>query len=135
MKKQIKAVWKDEIAEMILRKTELEAKKASNMIEHSDEIYNRPKRTWFQKEWQKRDLKARSNPNYEPEENHVPSRFRPKMSKEVKEAVDQSRISVKHDKIALKGQKMADKERRMEKARKRREKFKPKRHRKSKTSR
>lgn len=44
---------KEEICEMILRKTELEAKKARNMIEHSEEIYNRPKRTWFQSERQK----------------------------------------------------------------------------------
>ena len=134
MKSQIKEVWEEEIAEMILRKTELEARKAENMMNHSDEIYNRPKRTWFQTERQKRDLKAKTNPDYVPEET-VPSRFRPKMSKDVEKSVGQSRISVQHDKIAMKGIKMADKERRMEKAKKRREKHKPKRHRKQKQAR
>ena len=117
---------------MILRKTEMEAKKADNMIKHSDEIYNRPKRSWFMSERQKRDLKAKSNPDYVPEEK--PEVKKPRMTKDVEKSVGQSAISVKHDKIAMKGIKMADRTRRMEKAKKRREKFKPKRHRKSKSA-
>ena len=31
-----------------IRKAEMELKKGQNMIEHEDEIYSRPARTWFQ---------------------------------------------------------------------------------------
>ncbi len=41
-------ILKSEREEKELRKAEMEAQKASNMIDHHDEIYSRPARTWFQ---------------------------------------------------------------------------------------
>lgn len=41
-------ILKSEREEKELRKAEMEAQKASNMIDHHDEIYARPARTWFQ---------------------------------------------------------------------------------------
>ncbi|KAL0351743.1 UNVERIFIED_CONTAM: DEAD-box ATP-dependent RNA helicase 28 [Sesamum calycinum] len=40
--------------EMALRKAEMEMTKAENMIAHKDEIYSRPKRTWFVTEKEKK---------------------------------------------------------------------------------
>ena len=38
----------EEREEMELRKAEMEAAKAENMVEHEAEIHARPARTWFQ---------------------------------------------------------------------------------------
>ncbi|KAM7505684.1 hypothetical protein LguiB_004588 [Lonicera macranthoides] len=47
MENQVAMVLREEREEMALRKAEMEATKAENMIAHKDEIYSRPKRTWF----------------------------------------------------------------------------------------
>ncbi|KAK2976650.1 hypothetical protein RJ640_008186 [Escallonia rubra] len=47
MEDQVALVLQEEREEMALRKAEMEATKAENMIAHRDEIYSRPKRTWF----------------------------------------------------------------------------------------
>ncbi|KAI9115539.1 hypothetical protein K1719_013208 [Acacia pycnantha] len=47
MEDEIAAVLEEEREERALRKAEMEATKAENMIEHREEIYSRPKRTWF----------------------------------------------------------------------------------------
>lgn len=46
----------EEAEERVLRKAEMEAAKAANMIEHEADIKARPPRTWFQSEAQKRAL-------------------------------------------------------------------------------
>ena len=46
-------ILKSEREEKELRKAEMEAQKASNMIDHHDEIYARPARTWFQTKTEK----------------------------------------------------------------------------------
>ena len=46
-----------EVEEKVLRKAEMEAQKAANMIEHEAEIYARPARTWFQSEKEKRSIR------------------------------------------------------------------------------
>lgn len=58
MEGQIEYVLGEERDEKELRKAEMEAQKASNMIEHETEIYSRPARTWFQSEQQKKDVAA-----------------------------------------------------------------------------
>ncbi|XP_060199849.1 DEAD-box ATP-dependent RNA helicase 28 [Lycium barbarum] len=56
---QVAAIMQEEREEMALRKAEMEANKAENMIAHRDEIYSRPKRTWFVTEKEKKlDQKA-----------------------------------------------------------------------------
>ncbi|KAK9755079.1 hypothetical protein RND81_01G001200 [Saponaria officinalis] len=54
MEEQVSAVLQEEREEMALRKAEMEAAKAENMIEHKDEIFSRPKRTWFMTEQAKK---------------------------------------------------------------------------------
>ncbi|KAL2457829.1 DEAD-box ATP-dependent RNA helicase 28 [Forsythia ovata] len=54
MEDQVALVLQEEKEEMALRKAEMEATKAENMIEHRDEIYSRPKRTWFSTEKEKK---------------------------------------------------------------------------------
>ena len=49
----------DEREERELRKVEMQAQKAENMIEHEAEIYARPPRTWFQTEKQKKESAKR----------------------------------------------------------------------------
>ncbi|KAF0889955.1 hypothetical protein E2562_034411 [Oryza meyeriana var. granulata] len=53
---QISTIIQEEREERILRKAEMEATKAENMIAHKDEIYSRPKRTWFATEKEKKLL-------------------------------------------------------------------------------
>lgn len=47
MEDQVAAVLREEREERDLRKAEMEATKAENLILHADEIYSRPKKTWF----------------------------------------------------------------------------------------
>nr|KYP60880.1 DEAD-box ATP-dependent RNA helicase 28 [Cajanus cajan] len=54
MEDQIAEVLQEEREEMALRKAEMEATKAENMIAHKDEIFSRPKRTWFVTEKEKK---------------------------------------------------------------------------------
>ncbi|WOL09700.1 DEAD-box ATP-dependent RNA helicase 28 isoform X2 [Canna indica] len=56
MEDQISAVIQEEREERILRKAEMEANKAENMIMHKEEIFSRPKRTWFATEKEKKAL-------------------------------------------------------------------------------
>ncbi|KAL6286761.1 hypothetical protein ACE6H2_011151 [Prunus campanulata] len=54
MEDQVAAILLEEREEQALRKAEMEATKAENMIAHKDEIYSRRKKTWFQTEKQKK---------------------------------------------------------------------------------
>lgn len=54
MEDQVAAILHEEKEEMILRKADMEAAKAENMIEHKEEIFSRPKKTWFITEKEKR---------------------------------------------------------------------------------
>ncbi|CAH2078860.1 unnamed protein product [Thlaspi arvense] len=54
MEDQYSAVIREEREERALRKVEMEFAKAENMIAHRDEIYARPKRTWFMTEKEKK---------------------------------------------------------------------------------
>lgn len=54
MEDQVAAILQEEREEMALRKAEMEASKAENMIAHRDEIFSRPKRTWFVTEKEKK---------------------------------------------------------------------------------
>ncbi|EPS70742.1 hypothetical protein M569_04012, partial [Genlisea aurea] len=54
MEAQVSSILLEEREEMALRKAEMEAAKAENIIAHRNEIYSRPKRTWFVTEKEKR---------------------------------------------------------------------------------
>ncbi|KAL6555448.1 DEAD-box ATP-dependent RNA helicase 28 [Orobanche gracilis] len=54
MEGRISVILQEEREEMEIRKAEMEAKKVENMILHKDEIYSRPKRTWFTTEKEKK---------------------------------------------------------------------------------
>ncbi|KAL2249984.1 UNVERIFIED_CONTAM: DEAD-box ATP-dependent RNA helicase 28 [Sesamum indicum] len=54
MEDQVSSILQEEREEMALRKAEMEVTKAENMIAHKDEIYSRPKRTWFVTEKEKK---------------------------------------------------------------------------------
>ena len=41
-----------------LRQAEMEIKKGENLIEHEEEIFSRPARTWFQNEKDKQNAKG-----------------------------------------------------------------------------
>ncbi|KAL2895536.1 DEAD-box ATP-dependent RNA helicase 28 [Bienertia sinuspersici] len=56
MENQVAAILREEKEEMALRKAEMEAAKAENMMEHRDEIFSRPKRTWFITEKEKKSI-------------------------------------------------------------------------------
>ncbi|CAA7391397.1 unnamed protein product [Spirodela intermedia] len=56
MEDRVSAVLQEEREERALRKAEMEATKAENMINHKDEIYSRPKKTWFMTETEKRRI-------------------------------------------------------------------------------
>ena len=48
LKPEVDAVLREEKEEKALRIAEMELKKGENMATHADEIFSRPKRTWFQ---------------------------------------------------------------------------------------
>nr|KAJ0194306.1 hypothetical protein LSAT_V11C800392910 [Lactuca sativa] len=54
MEDQVASILREEREEMALRKAEMEADKAENLITHRDEIFSRPKRTWFVTEKEKK---------------------------------------------------------------------------------
>ncbi|KAL4578793.1 hypothetical protein LXL04_014924 [Taraxacum kok-saghyz] len=54
MEDQVASILREEREEMALRKAEMEVDKAENLITHRDEIFSRPKRTWFVTEKEKR---------------------------------------------------------------------------------
>lgn len=56
MERDVIQIHKQEREEKEIRKAEMEAQKAANMIEHHDEIYSRPGRTWFQTDAQKKGI-------------------------------------------------------------------------------
>lgn len=60
LEKAVKAVLKEEKQEKEMRLAEMELSKASNIMQHSDDIYSRPARTWFQNEGQKRESRAKA---------------------------------------------------------------------------
>ncbi|KAJ0969947.1 hypothetical protein J5N97_022824 [Dioscorea zingiberensis] len=53
MEDQISVILEEESVERALRKANMEATKAENMIKHKEEIYSRPKKTWFATEREK----------------------------------------------------------------------------------
>ncbi|CAN6338306.1 unnamed protein product [Urochloa humidicola] len=50
---QVSTIIREEREEMMVRKAEMELAKAENMMAHKDDIYSRPKRTWFTTEREK----------------------------------------------------------------------------------
>eukprot|EP01116_Phalansterium_solitarium_P012238 TRINITY_DN2833_c0_g1_i1.p1 TRINITY_DN2833_c0_g1~~TRINITY_DN2833_c0_g1_i1.p1 ORF type:complete len:822 (+),score=381.04 TRINITY_DN2833_c0_g1_i1:166-2631(+) len=60
MAEDIESIIAEESEEREMRKAEMEAAKAENILTHHDEIYGRPAKTWFQSEKQKQSLKAQS---------------------------------------------------------------------------
>ncbi|KAI3929106.1 hypothetical protein MKW92_027689 [Papaver armeniacum] len=50
---QVSEVLQEEREERAIRKAEMEATKAENIIKHRDEIFSRPKKTWFSTEREK----------------------------------------------------------------------------------
>ncbi|XP_015577149.1 DEAD-box ATP-dependent RNA helicase 28 [Ricinus communis] len=54
MEDQVAAILQEEREEIAIRKAEMEATKAENMIAHRDDILSRPKRTWFVTEKEKK---------------------------------------------------------------------------------
>ena len=58
---EVAAFLKEEKEEKAIRQAQMELKKGENMIEHEQEIFSRPARTWFQSE--KGKLNAKNAPD------------------------------------------------------------------------
>ncbi|KAK9270003.1 hypothetical protein L1049_025576 [Liquidambar formosana] len=67
MEDQVAAILQEEREETALRKAEMEATKAENMIAHKDDIYSRPKRTWFVTEMEKKRVASAAKASVEKE--------------------------------------------------------------------
>ncbi|KAI0078894.1 DEAD-domain-containing protein [Panus rudis PR-1116 ss-1] len=65
LKDEISAVLQEEKEEKQLRQAEMELKKGQNLIEHEEEIFSRPARTWFQSGKEKAQAEAVSKQQYE----------------------------------------------------------------------
>ncbi|XP_057864908.2 DEAD-box ATP-dependent RNA helicase 28 isoform X1 [Cryptomeria japonica] len=70
MEEHVAVIIQEEREERALRKAEMEANKAQNMMEHKDEIHSRPKRTWFESE---RDKKLLAKASKQASNNEEPS--------------------------------------------------------------
>ena len=58
---EVAAILEEEKEEKAIRQAQMELKKGENMIEHEQEIFSRPARTWFQSE--KGKLNAKNAPD------------------------------------------------------------------------
>ncbi|KAJ3575639.1 hypothetical protein NP233_g978 [Leucocoprinus birnbaumii] len=65
LKDEISEVLREEKEEKHFRQAEMELKKGQNMVEHQDEIFSRPARTWFQSEKEKQNAQAKSKQEHE----------------------------------------------------------------------
>ncbi|KAH8552582.1 P-loop containing nucleoside triphosphate hydrolase protein [Umbelopsis sp. PMI_123] len=54
---EVKDVMKQEKEDKVMRQAEMELKKSENLLQHADEIYSRPARTWFQSDKEKKKSK------------------------------------------------------------------------------
>ncbi|KAK9837918.1 hypothetical protein WJX74_007671 [Apatococcus lobatus] len=85
----------EEREERDLRKAEMEANKAENMMEHEAEIYSRPARTWFQTERQKKQVANRARDavatGAEDDEEEEEEGGRPKQGQKGPQAAKQQR--------------------------------------------
>ena len=64
LRPEVEQVLVEEKEERALRQAEMQVTKGENMIEHGDEIFSRPKRTWFQSEKDKAAAKHMSKAEY-----------------------------------------------------------------------
>lgn len=60
MRGEVAEVLREEKEEKAIRQADMEVTKGKNMIEHEEEIFGRPKRTWFQSESEKQKAKGKS---------------------------------------------------------------------------
>ncbi|KAG0237065.1 nucleolar DEAD-box protein required for synthesis of 60S ribosomal subunit [Actinomortierella wolfii] len=58
MTEQVKEVLAEEKEEKAIRQAEMEMRKSQNLLEHEEEIYSRPAKTWFQTEAEKKSAAA-----------------------------------------------------------------------------
>ncbi|GJJ09682.1 hypothetical protein Clacol_003906 [Clathrus columnatus] len=65
LKDEIEAVMKEEKEEKEIRRAEMELKKSQNLLEHEEEIFSRPARTWFQSSKEKEKAEELSKNQYE----------------------------------------------------------------------
>jgi ATP-dependent RNA helicase DDX27 len=65
LRDEVATILQEEKEEKQIRQAEMELKKGQNMIEHQDEIFSRPARTWFQSEKEKAKAVATSKLQYE----------------------------------------------------------------------
>ncbi|KAK7859215.1 dead-box atp-dependent rna helicase 28 [Quercus suber] len=69
MEDQVAEILEEEREERTLRKAEMEVSRAENLIAHREEIYSRPKKTWFVTEKEKRLVAKASKASVEKEMN------------------------------------------------------------------
>ncbi|KAK4557419.1 hypothetical protein RGQ29_007253 [Quercus rubra] len=69
MEDQVAEILEEEREERTLRKAEMEVSRAENLIAHREEIYSRPKKTWFVTEKEKRLVAKASKAPVEKETN------------------------------------------------------------------
>ncbi|EMD42037.1 hypothetical protein CERSUDRAFT_129370 [Gelatoporia subvermispora B] len=65
LKNEISEILQEEKEEKQFRQAEMELKKGQNLIEHEEEIYSKPARTWFQTGKEKAKAEAVSKQQYE----------------------------------------------------------------------
>lgn len=56
---QVAEILEEEKAERAIRETEMQIRRSQNMIRHEKEIFNRPARTWFKTNKEKKDSKRK----------------------------------------------------------------------------
>eukprot|EP01039_Chlorochromonas_danica_P005723 gene5723-6307_t len=114
---QVESFLRDEWTRLKLESMEREAERAENLLEHADEIKNRPARTWFQTEKQKEGIREKLREHVE-EEKQIAAHGRKQLSAEEKArllaAQDDYRAEEEDSKAAGKHRLSRKKRRRME---------------------
>ncbi|MQM02378.1 hypothetical protein Taro_035144 [Colocasia esculenta] len=84
MEDQVSDILQEEREERALRKAEMEATKAENMITHKDEIFSRPKRTWFVTEREKKLIAKAAKASIEKNQSGMEQLISAEQAEEIK---------------------------------------------------
>lgn len=94
MQDEIEEILVEEKEDKQLAQAEMQVKRGENIIVHEDEIKGRPKRTWFESEYEKRLAKKTGRAELNGPESVVKKKKEGKLSNKDKKKLDDSRARV-----------------------------------------
>ncbi|CAG9334484.1 unnamed protein product [Blepharisma stoltei] len=95
LEEKVKKMIEKEAIEKEIKEVEIQANRASNIIQHADEIYNRPKKQWIKSVDERREKVI--------EQKEQKMKGKTKKDRKIEESIMRSKLMVQNYKIAAKG--------------------------------